>query len=89
MNNWRLIDYFDVWGNEIDGWEVNDAHIFKENLVFSDKSTDKKILRFLERVGFLNTSDMRRVRLVDYGDEWIEIEAVKYNKPLGRLERMR
>lgn len=86
-NKWRLINYFDVWGNEKDGWEVNNTCVEFSDLVITDDATDKDILNYLKEIGFLSTSDRRRVRIADGGDR-LEIEAVKGYRPLGALERI-
>ena len=87
MDRWRLINYFDVWGNEKDGYEVNNQCVEFDDLYIADDATDKDILNYLKDTGFLKTSDKRKVRICDCGD-LIEIEAVKGNYPLGRLERV-
>lgn len=87
MNKYRLINYFDVWGNEKDGYEVNNLCVEADDLWISDDSTEKEILKFLVQIGFLNTSDRRKVYLMDDG-EMIEIYQRKYNYPLGRLEKV-
>lgn len=35
---WILVNYFDVWGNESDGWEVNDQMIIDDNVYINDDS---------------------------------------------------
>lgn len=87
VTTYRLVNYFDVWGNEKDGYEVNNLCVEFNDLQITDDATDKDILNYLRDIGFLNTSDRRRVRLVDFG-EMIEIEQVKGFYPLGRLERV-
>ncbi len=44
----------DVWGNERDGYEVN--NIFRtefDDLYISEDTTDKEIIQFLKRIGYL------------------------------------
>ena len=81
---YELINYFDVWGNAKDGWEVNNQYVEFDDLYISENATYKQILEYLSSIKFLSTSDMRRVRLEDYGDGY-EIYAVKGNMPIGRL----
>ena len=83
---WRLINYFDVWVDPDEGWQVNNLCTEEDDLYIADDSSDKEILDFLKQIGFLKTSDMRRLCLVDYGD-MIEIYQKKDMYPLGRLER--
>lgn len=86
MRTYTLINYFDVWGNQDDGYEVNNQCVEFDDLVITDDATDKDILNYLasEAVNFLTTSDMRRVRLENLGDA-MEIYAVKEHRPLGVL----
>lgn len=44
---WRLINYFDVWGNAEEGWEVNNQCIEAEDIHISDEATDKDICEYL------------------------------------------
>lgn len=81
-----LINYFDVWGNNKDGYDVNDLCVQESGLFIADDATSKDIANFLVRIGFLNTSDLRRIRIIDNCDGMIEIEAVKDNYPIGRLQ---
>ena len=86
MSKYNLINYFDVWGNEDEGYEVNNLCIEERGIVITDDATDKDILEFLVTVGFLNTSDESKVYLQNYGDGMIEIYQKERNYPLGRLE---
>lgn len=82
---YRLINYFDVWGNEKDGYEVNNLCTEADDLWIDDDSTLKEIAKFLVQIGFLVTSDMRKLYLEDDGT-YIEIYQKKGMYPLGRLE---
>lgn len=84
MKKYSLINYFDVWGNAKDGWEVNNQCVEFDDLVITDDATEKDILKYLVSIGFLTTSDRRKVRVDDLGD-YMEIYAVKGNMPLGLL----
>ena len=83
-NKWSLINYFDVWGNADDGYFVNNQCVEVDDLNITEDTTEKDILQYLESIGFLGSSDRRRVRLEDSGD-MIEIYAVKGHYPLGCL----
>lgn len=87
MPTYSLINYFDVWGDTIDGWEVNDLCIEKTGITITDDASEKEILNYLVQIGFLNTSDMRRVMIDMSDDDMMEIYAIKGMKPLGRLQR--
>ena len=48
----QLVHYFDVWGNEHDGYQVN--NLCKEPIyIIGDTYTNADLLRSLRRVGFL------------------------------------
>ena len=82
---YRLVNYFGVWGNEKEGYEVNNLCTEADDLYISNDCTMKEIAKFLVSIGFLTTSDMRRIYLLDDGD-LIEIYQRKGMYPLGRLE---
>ena len=69
---YELINYFDVWGNAEDGWEVNNQCVEFRDLIITEDASDKDILNYLVDIGFLATSDMRKL-LVDNNGDMIEI----------------
>lgn len=83
---YRLINYFDVWGNAEVGYEVNDLCVEETGIFIADDSTDQEVLNLLVRIGFLTTDDSEKVCVINNGD-MIEIESVEDGYPLGRLER--
>lgn len=85
-SKYKLINYFDVWGNEEDGYEVNDLCVEETDIFIADDSTDQEVLSLLVRIGFLTTDDPEKVCVINNGD-MIEIESVEDGCPLGRLER--
>ena len=87
MPTYSLINYFDVCGNAEEGWEVNDLFTVKTGITIADDASEKEILNYLVQIGFLNTSDMRRVMVDISDDDMMEIYAIKGMKPLGRLQR--
>lgn len=89
VNHYKLIDYFDVWGNPIDGWEVNDLTTVEENIVIAEDSTDEEIIDFLIQIGYLKPEAKELVHLESYDDEIIEIVQIKNDYPIGRLEMIR
>lgn len=82
---YKLIDYFDVWGNPEDGWEVNNLCTVKENIEIPENATDAEILVLLVDIGFLATADERLVCLESADSSFIEVYQVKDMFPLGRL----
>lgn len=84
MKKWQLIDYFDVWGNAEDGWEVQNQCITKNELLISESATDEEILRMLADIHYLKSSSV--AKLEDHIDS-IEIIAIQNDMPLGKLVR--
>lgn len=84
---YQLVNYFDVWGNAEDGWEVNNMCIEEENLWLDDDCTDKEIADYLVKIGYLTTSDMRRLVFEDLG-EITEIYERKGMKPIYSLREV-
>ena len=84
MATWTLVNYFDVWGNKKEGYEVNDQCVEADDVIIADDATPKEICEYLKSIGMLVTSDMRRLEVVDYGDS-IEINERKSGCPLFSL----
>jgi len=84
-SKYSLINYFDVWGNAKDGWEVNNQCVEYDDLYISDDCTHKEILTYLKQTGFLTTSDMRRLVVDSCCSDGIEIFERKGMKPICGL----
>lgn len=80
----------DVWGNEDDGFEVNDRH--RIGWVEVDDTSDEAMLDALRDAHFLNAQcrlgDKGRFRVrFDWSDEtWCQIEQSSNGYPLLQLE---
>lgn len=84
-----LINYFDVWGNAEDGWDVNDVSRDETDIWIDDDSTDEEIVDYLiDEVGFLSPDARGKVEVWNDGD-MIEFSVAETGEPLGRLERKR
>ena len=81
---YSLVNYFDILGNERDGWEVNNQCVEFDDLVITDDATNKEILTYLKQIGFLSTDDKRRLVVEDLGD-LIEIYQRKGMMPICGL----
>ena len=88
VNHYRLIDYFDVWGNETDGWEVNNLTEVESNIIIAEDATDEGIIDFLISINYLKPESKENVYLESYDNEMIEIVRTKDDYPLGRFEMM-
>ncbi len=81
----KLTNYFDVWGNKKDGWEVNDACIEWDD-VWTQDLDDKTLLKILKNTGFLQ----KHVRTNQLNFDWVgpeccEILIRRNGYPLGRI----
>jgi hypothetical protein len=82
----QLIDYFDVWGNEEEGWEVNNlakTDIYIDIDTKNDDETD--ILIKLVEAEYLNPKSINEIFVNWLEVDFIELETEK-GYPIGRLE---
>lgn len=86
MKTWTLINYFDVWGNEVDGYEVNNQCVEAEDIIIADDATDADIINYLQLAGYLNTNETGLFEVEDNGD-FIEICVKETGMPLYSLRR--
>ena len=89
VKKYRLVNFFDVWGGEKDGWEINNQCIEGEDFHIDESATKKEICEYLKSAGFLKTSDMRQL-YVDCAayDGCIEIYQRKGMMPLFAFEEV-
>ena len=70
MEKWDLWDYCDVWGNEQDGYEVNDCCKVLEDITITDEADNDSIIEYLKIVDYLRkdckTDDFYIMWDVDY-----------------------
>ena len=86
-NYWSLVDYFDVWGNEVDGWEVNNSSIEFDDLYIDPTSSNEEIVDYLKSIGyFAPTVTLDQLTIEDGGD-YIEFFQASDGMPLCRLDR--
>jgi hypothetical protein len=85
MDKYRVINYFDVWGNEEDGWEVN--NLCSEGYIELKDYTDKnEIIDALQEMNLLNEKASADT-VHFYNDyEMIELFEEANGRPLFRLE---
>lgn len=85
MIKYRLINYFDVWGNEVDGWEVN--NLCEEGVLeIEENANNEELIEALKDFGFFN--DNANINTVEVWNdfEMIEFFDKKTHCPLCRLE---
>lgn len=68
-----LINYFDVYGNPKDGFGANNQCIEREAVEIPEDWTPKQIVTWLFDNDFLNTKDMRKFHVEEYGEN-IEVQ---------------
>ena len=86
VNRYKLIDYFDVWGNVKDGWEVNNLCEIEDDIILAEDTTDEEIIDFLIMINYLESEAKGQVHLESQDNEMIEIVQTKDDYPIGRLE---
>lgn len=87
---YRLIHYFDVWGNYFDGWEVNNQCDVTETygtITISDDASDEELIDYLIQIGYFPSKAKGNV-CVDGDDMMIEFSEDN-GYPLCRLEKIR
>lgn len=82
-----LIDYFDVWGNETEGWQVNNLCKIEEKIFIDPDSTDEEIIKFLIKIDYLCEGSENLVYIESCDSDFIEIFKKDNNLPIGRLEK--
>ena len=86
VHTYKLIDYFDVLGNEEDGWEVNNLCTRETGLVIAEDVTDEELINFLIKINYLGENCSTENVMVEWMDETICELTQRYNQmPLGRL----
>lgn len=81
----KLVDYFDVWGNAVDGYEVNNLCVLIETIELENLD-DETIIKALHEIGWL--SELATLETIEISDEYpyFEITEKETGYPLGRLE---
>ena len=84
LTTYKVIHYFDVWGNEKDGFQVNNlAEI--GTIQLKDYTNIKEIIQKLKEIDFL--AKHCRTNMFDVWNDYEMIEYSRKNgKPLFRLE---
>ena len=88
VNHYRLINYFDVWGNVDDGFEVNNQCVEFDDLVIVGDLTDQELVDYLFGIGFFTTNDLSKFDIHAWDSDFIEFFVEETGEPLCRLERV-
>jgi len=85
---YNLVDYFDVWFNEEEGYTVND--IARTNIVIdiTDNDSDDDIINKLIDVGFLKHEAINHVAIEWFDESMLEIFELESGEPLCSLEKV-
>jgi hypothetical protein len=86
-DTYRVVNYFDVWGNEQDGWEVN--NLCEEGYItVKDYTNVEEIVKALQNMErpFLNEQASAEALEVMNDYEFIEFYEKRNGCPLFRLE---
>lgn len=79
----------DVWGNEKEGYEVNNAFTSGQSFIVPENATDKLILKHVKALGYLNKKT-KFSSLVVHGENDLYIDWQKRgnNSPCLQLRRL-
>lgn len=86
MTTYSLYDYFDVWGNPEDGYEVNNQCVVCDDLHIADDATKSEIIDYLIFAGFLLDTTKQFVG-IDYCMDGCEIYEYATGMPLYGLRK--
>jgi hypothetical protein len=85
--NYQLVDYFDVWGNEEDGYEVNNLSRLDIYIYITDEATKEDIIKELIVCDYLKPNASLENIEVEWNDEFfIELFQKDNMYPICRLE---
>ena len=85
LETYKVVHYFDVWGNKKDGFQVNNLATVGE-IELEDYTDQGEILKKLKEIDFLAPHCRRNMF-----DVWNDYDMIEYSrkngKPFFRLER--
>lgn len=86
VGTYELINYFDVWGNEVDGYIVNDAMV-SGNVEFPENATDAEIILSLKDFGILGEYANENTISIEGDDMFMELKNKDNDYPICQLRR--
>lgn len=85
MHLYQFVNYFDVYGNPLDGYEVNNL-CHEPYFIKADYLTKESVLKALKKAGFLKKTCRMASLVVTVSDgDFLEIED-RNGRPIGRFE---
>jgi hypothetical protein len=86
VGSYELVDYFDVWGNEEDGWEIN--NLSKEGEIVLEDFKPETIIESLKDFGFLSEICSLENVAIEWAGDIIEVLEKSNGKPLCSLREI-
>lgn len=71
MRNTYQVISLDIWGNNRDGYEVNNSYTTSHEIVIEDYTTDKEIIKMLKACGYINKQCHFKSFSVEFNDEYL------------------
>lgn len=68
----EIVDYFDVWGNEEDGWEVNDVIIHRDVEIETSEDIFEKLID---------------LRLIPQDSEWEDYQVMDLGESVEFIDK--
>ena len=84
---YNLIDYFDVWGNDVEGYEVNNLCKTDIYINIEEEDNDVDILVKLVESGYFLPNAVKKVEVEWLEESYIEFYEKNNYMPLCRLEK--
>jgi len=83
-----LLNCFDVWGNETDGFEVNDQSTIESNIELKDISNKALLAWLIDNDYIKNTATLDDIEFSSDSESYINISEKSNNFPLFVLREI-
>lgn len=80
----QFINYWDVWGNENDGWDVND--VSRHNIYGDTPDTPEQILELLKFNDIVHANVSLADIEIEFHEFSVELTERANGRPFGRIE---
>lgn len=81
---------YDVWGNEEEGFDVNDIYRYYDYVIDVPYDIkEEEVLELVKKWGCINPKLLENVSVCLWDENFIEFEDKETGKPLFRLEAMK